>query len=112
MNQFRIADVLKSFFPRTIPQWNSLHPCAVTVETTEAFKTLLYSLISEIWPIIIKLCIPVRLALKKYMFFFQIHHKFAIGSVGQQLFFFSPFLILIKLCIPVRLICIHVKLVL
>ena len=36
------SDALKnSFFPRTIPQWNSLSPLAVNSQTAEEFRALL-----------------------------------------------------------------------
>ena len=36
------SDALKnSFFPRTIPQWNSLSPSAVNSQTAEEFRALL-----------------------------------------------------------------------
>ena len=36
------SDALKySFFPRTIPHWNSLAPSVVAAETTEEFRALI-----------------------------------------------------------------------
>ena len=36
------SDALKySFFPRTIPHWNSLAPYVVATETTEEFRALI-----------------------------------------------------------------------
>ena len=37
------SDALKySFFPRTIPHWNSLAPSVVAAETTEEFRALIW----------------------------------------------------------------------
>ena len=37
-----------SFFPRTIPVWNALPASVVSVESTEAFKFLIYATKSEV----------------------------------------------------------------